>query len=120
MKSNGNLIADNKISIDLWNASDSRPRLHFLTHLHADHTVGLTQFWHKPIYTSEINCKLAPLFIKGLCPSLLVPLRLNEETTLDLSGYGSIYLISNICLSLEILKALHLFRSSYTPQIEVP
>ena len=88
MESSGNLIADDNIAIDLWHASDSRPKLHFLTHLHADHTVGLTHFWHKPIYTSEMNSKLAPMFIKGLSPSLFVPLQLNEETPLDLSGYG--------------------------------
>ena len=61
--SNGTIIGDNIIAIDYWD-SDPRPRLHFLTHLHADHIDGLTSIWNKPIYTSELNCKLLPYIIK--------------------------------------------------------
>ena len=92
MKANGNLIADDTIAVDLWK-SNSRASLHFLTHLHADHIVGLSKYWQKPIYTSEINCKLIPCFIQGLDPSLLRPLRLNEETLIELpNGYAKLFL----------------------------
>ena len=36
-------------------------RLFFLSHLHADHTVGLNSSWSRgPIYTSPVNAKIAP------------------------------------------------------------
>ena len=93
MKSNGNLIADDTIAVDLW-SNNYKASLHFLTHLHADHIVGLSKYWHLPIYTSQINCKLFPLFVKGIDPSLLCPLPLNEETLIELpSGYAKLYFI---------------------------
>ena len=105
MKSNGNLIADDTIAVDLW-SNNSKASLHFLTHLHADHIVGLSKYWHLPIYTSQINCKLAPLFIKGLDPSLLCPLPLNEETLIELLhiGYAKLYFIHNDLESLNHLR----------------
>jgi len=75
MRGNGHVIHD-VIAIDCWRPqelasrqqkhSDSGPvRLFFLSHLHADHTVGLTAAWNasKVIYTSKVNKELAPLFL---------------------------------------------------------
>lgn len=83
---NGAVVGDDTIAIDYW-YPDSRPvKLYFLTHLHADHIDGLTSAWSKgPIFTSELNCKLASKFIPGLKTSKLVPLKLNEETQIPLS-----------------------------------
>ena len=56
-----------------------RIRLYFLSHLHADHTVGLNGSWCRgPIYTSPINVKLAPKLLPnlGMTKNLFVPLEL--------------------------------------------
>lgn len=81
---NGSVIGDGQIAIDYW-YRDKSAKLYFLTHLHADHIDGLTQTWYHPIYTSELNCKLAPKFVPGINPKLLKPLPLNEETRLKLT-----------------------------------
>lgn len=63
-------------------------RLFFLTHLHADHTVGLDRSWSLgPIFTSPDNVRLAPRFLT-VDPSLLVPLELGVPHFLSL-GEGA-------------------------------
>ena len=89
--SNGAIIGDDNISIDHWENPNNtikttiRPRIYFLTHLHADHIHGLNRYWNKKIFTSALNCKLAPCFIKGIDEKLLIPLELNKEITLSIS-----------------------------------
>ena len=83
---NGAVIGDGNIAIDFWYPDDRPIRLYFLTHLHADHIDGLTKAWSKcPIYTSELNCKLAPKFIAGLNTSILRPIKLNVEVPIAIS-----------------------------------
>lgn len=86
---NGAVVGDDNIAIDYW-YPDCRPiKLYFLTHLHADHIDGLTRAWSKcPIYTSELNCKLASKFIPGLNSSCFLPLKLNVETPIALTRYA--------------------------------
>lgn len=62
-------------------------RLYFLSHLHADHTVGLNSSWSRgPIYTSPLNAKLASKVIPnlGVAQKLLVPLELNTSHLIPL------------------------------------
>ena len=86
MQCNGAIVGDEQIAIDLWKPDAvSQAKIHFLTHLHADHIKGLSKTWSRPIYTSLLNCKLAPEFIHGLNPQLLMPLEINKETKLSLT-----------------------------------
>ena len=81
-------------SADYYNAdpsieknSGSRIRLFFLSHLHADHTVGLNSSWcNGPIYTSPMNAKLAPKLLPNFrtAEKLLVPLELEVEHLIPL------------------------------------
>jgi DNA cross-link repair 1B protein len=62
-------------------------RLYFLSHLHADHTVGLNGSWCRgPIYTSPLNVKLAPKLLPnlGMTQNLFVPLELNVPHLISL------------------------------------
>ena len=85
---NGAIIGDDQIAVDYWYPSPhvEAPKIHFLTHLHADHIDGLTRTWTKPIYTSETNCKLVSKFVPGLKSHLLRPLKMNEEIKIPLPG----------------------------------
>ena len=62
-------------------------RLFFLSHLHADHTVGLNSSWSRgPIYTSPVNAKIAPNLLKNLgsTSNLFVPLELDTPHLIPL------------------------------------
>ena len=82
--SNGCIVGDGTIAIDHWDDAPG-PILHFLTHLHADHIHGLTSMWNKPIYTSELNCKLISHFVSGIREDALVPLEINKETAIPIT-----------------------------------
>ncbi|XVF44505.1 hypothetical protein PTKIN_Ptkin02bG0128600 [Pterospermum kingtungense] len=70
------------ISVDLW-AEGSQA--YFLTHLHADHTQGLTSTWAKaPIFCSRITAKLFPFKFPNFKLSLLRVLDLGSWHTLSL------------------------------------
>ena len=63
--------------------------LYFLTHLHTDHTQGLTSTWTEPIYTSELNAELVISMLK-VNPSLVIPLEIGTTIMIDLpSAYGT-------------------------------
>ena len=107
MDRNGKIIGG-CISVDLWtkdglegkdyiDKSDldinqdsnrgGRIRLYFLSHLHADHTVGLNGSWCRgPIYTSPLNVKLAPKLLPnlGMTENLFVPLELDVPHLISL------------------------------------
>ncbi|EOX99253.1 DNA repair metallo-beta-lactamase family protein isoform 3 [Theobroma cacao] len=72
------------ISVDRW-AEGSQA--YFLTHLHADHTQGLTSSWAKgPIFCSSLTAKLFPFKFPNFTLSLL--------RVLDLGSWHSLSLIS--------------------------
>ncbi|XP_065051611.1 protein artemis-like [Rhopilema esculentum] len=56
---NGAVLEDLKVSVDLW-TPNKYPwvKYYFLTHMHADHTVGLTPSWRNKIYCSEMSKRL--------------------------------------------------------------
>ncbi|XP_074044578.1 5' exonuclease Apollo [Macrotis lagotis] len=56
---NGTVIPHTPIAVDVWNLRRAGPaRLFFLTHLHADHTEGLSSTWARPLYCSPLTARL--------------------------------------------------------------
>ncbi|XP_068125811.1 5' exonuclease Apollo isoform X2 [Hyperolius riggenbachi] len=56
---NGALIPKTPIAVDFWQIRKcSYVRLFFLSHMHSDHTVGLSSTWKNPLYCSPITAKL--------------------------------------------------------------
>ncbi|XP_059164705.1 5' exonuclease Apollo-like [Physella acuta] len=86
---NGLILPGTGIAVDVFNIKGRRKNfVHFLTHLHGDHTVGLTSTWSKTIYCSEITALL--LVNKFQLPSHLISvLYLNQETTVQLGRHGN-------------------------------
>ncbi|XP_048741970.2 5' exonuclease Apollo-like [Ostrea edulis] len=71
---NGKVIPRTPIAVDFWKIRECpNARLFFLTHLHGDHTVGLTSSWQHKIYCSEITGKLLEERYE-VTPSLICPL----------------------------------------------
>ncbi|KAM9369602.1 5' exonuclease Apollo [Phaethornis superciliosus] len=57
----GTVIPGTPIAVDCWSvrrAGDAR--LFFLSHLHSDHTAGLTSTWSRPLYCSPLTARLLP------------------------------------------------------------
>uniref|UniRef100_A0A8D2DQH4 5' exonuclease Apollo n=1 Tax=Sciurus vulgaris TaxID=55149 RepID=A0A8D2DQH4_SCIVU len=56
---NGVLIPHTPIAVDFWSLRRaSAARLFFLSHMHSDHTVGLSSTWARPLYCSPITAHL--------------------------------------------------------------
>ncbi|KAM5256158.1 5' exonuclease Apollo [Ctenodactylus gundi] len=56
---NGVLIPHTPIAVDFWSLRRAgAARLFFLTHMHSDHTVGLSSTWARPLYCSPITAHL--------------------------------------------------------------
>ncbi|KAM9147545.1 5' exonuclease Apollo isoform 1-T1 [Pangshura tecta] len=56
---NGALIPGTPIAVDFWSIRKaSHARLFFLSHMHSDHTVGLSSTWHRPIYCSPVTGRI--------------------------------------------------------------
>ncbi|XP_038676248.1 5' exonuclease Apollo isoform X1 [Scyliorhinus canicula] len=59
---NGTLIPNTPFAVDFWQVRKcSHVSLFFLSHMHSDHTSGLSSTWCKPIYCSPITAKLLRL-----------------------------------------------------------
>ncbi|XP_031281276.1 5' exonuclease Apollo isoform X1 [Pistacia vera] len=72
------------ISVYQWTQGS---QAYFLTHLHSDHTKGLTSSWTRgPLFCSRLTAKLFPLKFPGLNLSLL--------RVLDIGSWHSISLMS--------------------------
>lgn len=72
------------ISVDRWSEGS---QAYFLTHLHADHTSGLTPTWKwGPLFCSRLTAKLFPMKFPGFKLSLL--------KILDLGNWYSLSLVS--------------------------
>ena len=77
----------NESGVSMGPITSSQIRLFFLSHLHADHTMGLNNGWCRgPIYTSPLNAKLAPKLIPNLTTTekLFVPLELDTPHLIPL------------------------------------
>lgn len=56
---NGVQIPHTPIAVDFWSLRRAASaRLFFLTHMHSDHTVGLSSTWARPLYCSPITAFL--------------------------------------------------------------
>lgn len=56
---NGVQIPHTPIAVDFWSLRRAASaRLFFLSHMHSDHTVGLSSTWARPLYCSPITAFL--------------------------------------------------------------
>ncbi|KAL0560016.1 hypothetical protein IC582_000405 [Cucumis melo] len=84
------------ISVDRW--SDGS-QIYFLTHLHSDHTKGLSSQWSKgPLFCSRLTAKLFPFKFPNFNLSLL--------RVLEIGLWHSISLISPSSGSRKVIKVL--------------
>ncbi|XP_071624317.1 5' exonuclease Apollo isoform X2 [Heliangelus exortis] len=57
----GTVIPGTPIAVDCWSVRRANgARLFFLSHLHSDHTAGLTSTWCRPLYCSPLTARLLP------------------------------------------------------------
>ncbi|NXI35449.1 DCR1B exonuclease, partial [Galbula dea] len=55
----GTVIPGTPIAVDFWSLRRvGGARLFFLSHLHSDHTVGLSSTWSRPLYCSPLTARL--------------------------------------------------------------
>ncbi|KAL1362917.1 hypothetical protein AAHE18_03G114000 [Arachis hypogaea] len=75
------------ISVDRWVKGS---QAYFLTHLHADHTKGLSSMWsHGPLYCSSFTADLIPLKFSDFDLSLLHVFEIGTWQTLNLISRSS-------------------------------
>lgn len=63
MPANGKVIPHTPLAVDFWHVRKCPgTRLFFLSHMHSDHTTGLTSTWsNRPIYCSPTTATLLKL-----------------------------------------------------------
>ncbi|XP_052208602.1 uncharacterized protein LOC127812256 isoform X2 [Diospyros lotus] len=72
------------VSVDQWSGGS---QAYFLTHLHADHTVGLSPTWKQgPLFCSRTTAKLFPVKFPGFNLSLLRVLEIGHWHSLSLAS----------------------------------
>ncbi|KAL1567649.1 5' exonuclease Apollo-like [Salvia divinorum] len=75
------------ISVDRWAAGS---QAYFLTHLHADHTAGLSGAWRRgPLFCSRLTAKLIPCKFPGFDVSLLRIVKIGSWHSLSLTSPSS-------------------------------
>ncbi|KAK6141131.1 hypothetical protein DH2020_025122 [Rehmannia glutinosa] len=75
------------ISVDKWSSGS---QAYFLTHLHADHTAGLSSTWKRaPLYCSRLTARLFPCKFPGFDLSLLRVLDIGSWYSLSLTTPSS-------------------------------
>lgn len=80
-------MEDGLISVDRWARGSEA---YFLTHLHSDHTKGLSSKWsHGPLFCSPITAKLLPIKFPNFNLSLLRILHTGTSHTLTLRSPSS-------------------------------
>ena len=86
---NGAVISNTPIAVDFWRLRHCQhSRIYFLSHMHADHTVGLTSSWNTyKIYCSEVTRKLVTAKLK-VNSDHVVGLPLDECVVINLDEAG--------------------------------
>ncbi|XP_044303529.1 5' exonuclease Apollo isoform X2 [Varanus komodoensis] len=85
---NGTLIPGTPIAVDFWNIRKAgEARLFFLSHMHSDHTVGLSSTWNQPIYCSPVTGQILHLRLK-VAEQWIRPLEVGESHVLALDAVG--------------------------------
>ncbi|MED6238871.1 5' exonuclease Apollo [Ataeniobius toweri] len=89
MSANGKVIPHTPLAVDFWHVRKCPgSRLFFLTHMHSDHTAGLTSTWSdRPIYCSPITAALLRLKLQ-VKERWIHPLELCEPYLLPLDDIG--------------------------------
>lgn len=55
----GRVLPGTPIAVDFWSVRRAGgARLFFLSHMHADHTAGLSSTWRRPLYCSPLTARL--------------------------------------------------------------
>lgn len=86
---NGKLIPYTPLAVDFWRvAKFPEARIFFLSHMHADHTSGLTPTWSRPIYCSPITAVLLKHKF-NIADKFIRPLELGESHCVPLDGVGT-------------------------------
>ncbi|XP_028309164.1 5' exonuclease Apollo [Gouania willdenowi] len=83
------VIPHTPLAVDFWQVRKSPgTRLFFLTHLHADHTTGLSSTWsNRPIYCSPVSASLLRLMLK-VKDEWIHPLEVGDPHLLPLDDIG--------------------------------
>ncbi|XP_033826141.1 5' exonuclease Apollo [Periophthalmus magnuspinnatus] len=86
---NGKVIPHTPLAVDFWQVRKCpETRLFFLSHMHSDHTVGLSSTWNnRPIYCSPVTATLLQLKLK-VKEQWIHPLELGEPYLLPLDDIG--------------------------------
>ncbi|XP_026568737.1 5' exonuclease Apollo isoform X1 [Pseudonaja textilis] len=85
---NGTLIAGTPIAVDFWNIRKARQaRLFFLSHMHSDHTVGLSSTWNQPVYCSPVTGQILNLKLK-VAKQWIRPLEVGNSHVVALDDIG--------------------------------
>lgn len=86
---NGKVIPHTPLAVDFWQVRKcSHVRLFFLSHMHSDHTAGLTSTWsNKSIYCSPVTATLLKLKLQ-VKEKWIHPLELGEPCMLPLDDIG--------------------------------
>ncbi|KAM6925076.1 5' exonuclease Apollo [Xenentodon cancila] len=89
MSTNGKIIPHTPLAVDFWYVRKCPgTRLFFLTHMHSDHTAGLTSTWsNRPIYCSPTTATLLRLKLQ-VKEQWIHPLELGEPYLLPLDDIG--------------------------------
>ncbi|XP_034393409.1 5' exonuclease Apollo [Cyclopterus lumpus] len=89
MPVNGKVIPNTPLAVDFWHVRKCPgTRLFFLSHMHSDHTVGLTSTWsNRPIYCSLTTAALLRLKLQ-VKEEWIHPLELDEPYLLPLDDIG--------------------------------
>ncbi|MBN3285240.1 DCR1B exonuclease, partial [Polyodon spathula] len=86
---NGSVIPHTPLAVDFWQVRKcSQARLFFLSHMHADHTSGLTSTWsNRAIYCSPLTAKLLRLKLQ-VKDRWIHPLEVGQAHLLPLDEVG--------------------------------
>ncbi|XP_070601759.1 5' exonuclease Apollo isoform X2 [Erythrolamprus reginae] len=85
---NGTVIAGTPIAVDFWNIRKAgQARLFFLSHMHSDHTVGLSSTWNKPVYCSPVTGQILHLRLK-VSKQWIHPLAVGDSHVVALDDIG--------------------------------
>ncbi|XP_034065098.1 5' exonuclease Apollo-like [Gymnodraco acuticeps] len=89
MSVNGKVIPHTPLAVDFWQVRKCPgTRLFFLSHMHSDHTVGLTSTWsNRPIYCSPTTDTLLRLKLQ-VKEKWIHPLELDEPYLLPMDDIG--------------------------------
>nr|XP_017504385.1 5' exonuclease Apollo isoform X1 [Manis javanica] len=85
---NGALIPHTPIAVDFWSLRRAgSARLFFLSHMHSDHTVGLSSTWARPLYCSPITAYLLRRRLQ-VSKQWIRALEVGESHVLPLDEFG--------------------------------